>query len=630
MAKRLLFLDAETYYDNEYSLSRMTPPEYILDDRFELIMCAVKEDDGAAYLVDGPDFPNFLREIDATNTTTITFNALFDNAIFAWKYNFIPARILCAMRMAAALRGHQLRSVSLRAVSECLGVGKKGSEIENVKGMHREDILASTLYSGFCNYALNDVELCAEIFFRLYPEFPPQELAVMDHVLRCAIEPRFDVDRVLLQEHLLDLAADKQRQLTTAGIDGGGSELRSNPKFEALLRARGVDIEYKTTATGNSAPAFAKTDEFMARLLADPDPVVQALATARLGQRSTLEESRGQRMLDISGLPWPSYCHGNMPIPLTYSAAHTHRLGGTWKINMQNLPAGRQPGQTTKLRKALRALKGETIIAADKAQIECRINAWITGQNDLLEVFRTGADPYSMLASDIFGFIVDKAVHKMERFIGKQGVLGLGFGAGADKFYNMVLREARKAGFDMVALMQVWTPSLAERVVKLYRTKHRAIVVNGWYRLDEILRTAWVGVGAPVRYGPVEIGEGYVKGPGGLTMKYNVMNTDPNVGKGLTYSYGREETHIYGAKFLENIVQFLSRIDIMDGANRLWKRGIKFMLQEHDALAFNVPTDRVEQAKLIITEELTRPPLWASDLPLKIDISSGPTYGDAK
>ena len=49
---RTVVLDFETYYDKEYSLRKMTPVEYILDPRYETVMCAVKEawPDGSRYL----------------------------------------------------------------------------------------------------------------------------------------------------------------------------------------------------------------------------------------------------------------------------------------------------------------------------------------------------------------------------------------------------------------------------------------------------------------------------------------------------------------------------------------------------------------------------------------------------
>jgi hypothetical protein len=627
MPHKLLFLDVESYYDSEYSLSKLTPPEYILDPRWETIGCAAAVGGENFTFIDGPDLAKYLSSFDPENTTTVTFNALFDNCVFAWRYGFIPARILCAMRMAVALRGHTLPGHSLRVVSRSLKLGAKGTEIENARGKHRVDLMADPgQWRAYQAYACQDGSLCRSIFLTLAPEFPSSERRVMDLVLRCAVQPRFQIDRQMLAGHLQDLADAKVQALAAAGVSDA-SELRSNPKFEALLQSHGVDIEYKISPTGARIPAFAKTDEFMEHLLGHDDPVVAALAGARLGARSTIEETRGARIMAISSLNWPKqWVSGTMPIPLNYSAAHTHRLGGTWKINMQNLPAGRGKS-TSKLKKALIVAPDEEVVKADLSQIECRINAWLCGQHDLLALFANKKDPYSVLASSIFGYSVDKNLHKIERFIGKGGELGLGFGCGDDKFYNMVLRQARTLGMDMKALGQIWTPSLAHKSVFTYRQTHYAIC-SAWRTLDTILRTAWIGVSAPVRWGPVEIGDGYVLLPNNMKMLYDVVKpVDTN---DLRYRYGKSETYIYGAKFLENIVQALARIVIFNAALRIADRGYKFAHQCHDELVFVVKKADVARCRQIVMEEMRRRPSWGKDIPLDAEDGAGPSYGDAK
>lgn len=640
----ILFLDFETFYGDDYTLKKLTPPEYVLDPRYETIGCAVAIDDQPSVWVDGPDFAAYMAQFDPSQCTVVTFNALFDMCILAWKYNFIPARMYCSMRMAAALRGHVLTSISLKNVAKALNLGEKGDTILQVKGMRRQEIMNDPgLWRAFQAYSNNDNELSRDIFYALAPEFPASERKVMDHVLRCAVEPRFVIDHKMLTEHLADLETQKAEGLIEAGakttmdapnrdevLDQFATTLRSNGQFEEILKNLGIDIAYKPSLSDptRQIPAFAKTDEFMADLQEHEDPVVQALAGARLGLRSTIEKSRGEKILKIASLPWPSYCGGNMPIPLRYSGAHTHRLSGEWKINMQNLPAGRGK-KVSKLRKALRAPPGHKVLVADLAQIECRIAAWLCGETDLMDQFATKKDPYSILASKIFNFVVDKKVHLLERFIGKSGVLGLGFGCGADKFYNMVLRSARGMGMDMTNLLKVWTPALAQKSVDTYRQANPNIK-RAWQQLQGILETSWCGATGPVRWGPggvVEIGHGYVLLPNGMKMVYDVQ---PSIDGDLYYRYGKKNHRMYGPKFLENIVQALARIVVMNASLRLWDRGYRFCLQAHDELAFIVAEIDAENAKTIVLQEMKRPPSWALDLPLDAEANYGDTYGDAK
>lgn len=658
MSKRhtILGFDFESYYDSDYSLTKIDPPSYILDPRWETIGCSFKLDEAPAFFVDGPDIPKFVATLDPDTTTTYAFNALFDNCILAWRYGFLPARMVCTMRLAVALRGHQLQGNSLGSVAKLLGVGVKGTTIESARGKHRADLIADPgLWRAYQAYANNDNELSHDILYRLLPELPSSERRVMDRVLRCAVDPQFVVDTNMLREHLTDLAAEKVTMLRLAAgmptidpaqetmnlgddevltnaLEAFAKNVRSNAKFEALLKEHGVDIEYKpsTTDPDRKIPAFAKTDDFMAGLQEHEDPIVQALACARLGLRSTIEESRGTRILNIAELPWENYRGGNknlLPIPMKYCGAHTHRLSGDWLYNMQNLPAGRGANKS-KLRKALKASPGYKVVVADKSQIECRINGWLCGQRDLLDIFRANGDPYSVLASSIFEIKVDKNIHKTERFIGKSGVLGLGFGCGDAKFYNMVVRSARVLGMDVKKLLTVWTPELALKSVRTYRALNGNIV-QAWKVLQNILDTSWLGIGPPVRFGPCMIGHGYVEGPNGLKMVYGNPRKDPDTGD-LLFNYGRRVHRMYGPKFLENIVQFLARINTMNDALRISDRGFRFVLQSHDELAWIVPDAQVDECKRVALEEMRRPPSWAKDLPLNAECSHGQSYGDAK
>ena len=641
----VMFLDFETYYSDEYSLKKVTPPQYIFDPRYETIGCSVAINGETPYWVDGPDFAAWLKPHNPAKFQTVTFNALFDNCILAWKYGFVPARLCCSMRMAAALRGHLLPSVSLASVARVLKLGEKGTTILNVKGMRRAEIRNDPgLWRAFQAYANNDNELSRRIFLELSPEFPRSERRVMDYVLRCAVEPAFHVDTQMLEDHLKDLEIQKAEGMIEAGapttmdapdrdekLEAFANTLRSNDKFEEILKSHGIDIGYKPSMTDPSRqiPAFAKTDEFMADLQEHDDPLIQAIAGARLGLRSTIERSRGEKILAIASLPWPSYCGGNMPVPLRYSGAHTHRLSGEWKINLQNLPAGRDKTRPSKLRKSLKAPPGYKVLVADLSQIECRIAAWLCGETSLMNQFANKQDPYSILASLIFGFIVNKKLHELERFIGKSGVLGLGFGCGAEKFYNMVLRSARGMKMDMTKLLAVWTPALAQKSVDTYRHANPNIR-NAWGRLQDALDTAWCGATGPIMWGPnrvVTIGKGYVLLPNGMKLNYE-PGRDPN-GEHC-YRYGKKTHRMYGPKFLENIVQALARIVVMNAALRLWDRGYRFKLQAHDELAFIVKTEDAENAKAIVLEEMRRRPSWAPDLPLDAEANYGDSYGDAK
>jgi DNA polymerase len=432
----------------------------------------------------------------------------------------------------------------------------------------------------------------------------------------------------------------------------------STPKFRKALEDEGVEIEMKVSpTTGKETPAFAKTDQFMETLGEHPNPRVQALVAARLGLKSTIEETRTEKLISISQLPWqvspdgmPRLYQGGgtMPIPLRYGGAHTHRLSGDWKMNMQNMPTARGSGGKSKLRQSLCAPPGYTVIVADLGQIEARLVAWISSCVLLMDQFANKKDPYNALASTVFGRPVNRklvgTIDEIMGFIGKTGILGLGYGAGKDKFDTMVIQSARKMGVDISA---IYTRAIGDKAVDAYRTMYREIP-NTWALLDMYLRTVWLNGAKPVHFGPVTIEQGSVLLPNMMRLNYDQPSTRPakrTLANGrvieeqeLIYRYGKLTHKIYGAKFLENIVQALARIVVMNAALRIRCRGFgmlepdayRFVLQAHDELVFIVPDAEVDYAKKIIHEEMIRRPSWAPDLPLTADVGSGRTYGEAK
>lgn len=670
----VIVFDMETYFDSEYSLRKIPTPNYILDERFELQMVAVKvmephdpqrtardaiasrfdpDYDAGHQIIRGPEFGTWLSKFNPAKTTTISFNSLFDNSILAWRYGFVPHTMIDVMGMARALLGHDLTSFSLQSVAQALGLGAKGTALYNMKGKRLSQIEAEGLYPAFAQYALQDNHLCEQAFFKLYPDFPWSERRLMDLVLRACVEPRFLVDHNMLQQHIVDVKAAKAQLLVDAdNVDP--KVIMSSAKFKAALEGRGVEVEMKTSpTTGKETPCFAKTDEFMETLQDHADPVVAAMAAARIGLKSTLEETRSEKFHSIATLDWSLWANRQglppqsnfMPIPMRYGAAHTHRLGGEWGLNVQNMPTVRGSKGKSKLRQSLIVLPDEEVITCDLSQIEARLSAWICGCRTLIDEFANKKDPYSQLATDIFGYPVNRKlkhpngelIFPIEGFIGKTGILGLGYGAGKDKFDTMVIQSARKDGLD---ISQIYNRSLGDKAVDTYRKRYHEIP-RGWRVLDQLIQTAFLSGSSSAKFGPVEIFYGTVLLPSGLKLKYAQpgFRLDADTGRNeVVYRYGKFWHKLYGAKFLENIVQALARIVVMNAALRIRDRGLstqnpadyRFRLQAHDELVFIVKKIFVDEAKAIILQEMTRRPSWALDAPIDAELGQGASYGAAK
>jgi hypothetical protein len=306
----------------------MSPAEYILDPRFRLNGCAFKESlFGKPFWLDGVDVPNYLHGLDKENLLACSHNWLFDGCALAWHYGFIPKISCCTLSVSRATIQYDLTSLSLESIARYLKLGVKGkSALINAKGMDLQGIKAAGFYDAYVEYALNDVELCAQIFKALVvgEAFPKDELATLDMIMRMATQPNFVLDKNILHQHLHTVTQAKEVILNRLGCDT--KAIRQDEVFANMLRSYGVEPPKKISlTTGLERYAFAKTDAEFLELEEHPDPMVQALVAARLGAKSTIEETRTQRFINISNLSWPITLPGNMPMPIKFSGAHTHR-----------------------------------------------------------------------------------------------------------------------------------------------------------------------------------------------------------------------------------------------------------------------------------------------------------------
>jgi hypothetical protein len=315
----VVVLDFETYYDREYSLSKITTEHYIRDPKFQTIGVAIKVNKGETRWYPRPQVEEALKSIAWNQSLVVAQNTMFDGAILKWHYGVDPKAWVDIMGMSRALYPHE-KSHSLKSQAERAGVGQKGDEVIAALGKRYEDFTPEELarYGAYC---INDVELTYELFTRYMETFSLRELRLIDLTLRMFIDPVLELDREHLQDHLLAVKAQKEALLSKLSTEDK-SRLMSNPQLAEMLRERGVEPPTKISpTTGKETYAFAKTDEAFKALLEHENLEVQAIVAARLGVKSTLEETRTERFIDMS-------YRGKFPIPLRYYGAHSGRWSG--------------------------------------------------------------------------------------------------------------------------------------------------------------------------------------------------------------------------------------------------------------------------------------------------------------
>ena len=475
---RSIYLDFETYYEEKtYSLQYMSIEEYVRSPLFDVqLLCYAIDDDHVKFVIGSDSIRDVLPTLGLDKDNTITFiqNARFDGFILTDYFGIDVANPVCSRAMARFAGVSRLTRESLAAQSEFFGHGEKGGFIESMSGRRLYDLTDDELWQ-YIEYCQQDVELLRKNVKAMLPVMTADALAFSIMTNKMYTQPRLQVDILGLTAYLGKLQHDRhtalaglQARFGIASQEEFHKALRSKKKFcELLIQAGGkvpLKLSEKKTQTALlklqqtlSAedyqreveagahlvyePALAKTDAGFMALCASDNPLVAALANTRRGFNSSIEESRAETLLAIGQ-------RGPLPVPLEAFQAITGRYTGggvdtaikSDSVNLQNLP--KRTGNTT-LRQCIKAPDGFVIVAGDSSQVEARVGAWSAGATNLLDDFRSGADPYCRLASNIYDVsyeelwyytkgagasdsTVDKHLlfkYKTFRNVGKEGIL---------------------------------------------------------------------------------------------------------------------------------------------------------------------------------------------------------------
>lgn len=619
----LITLDFETYYAQDYSLTKLTTEEYIRDKRFEVIGVGVKVGEGVTEWFSGSheEIQKYLSTLPWNDSALLCHNTMFDGAILAWRFGIKPHLYLDTLCMGRATNGVEVGG-SLAYLSERYNLGKKGTEVIDAKGKQITGFTSSEL-AQYGEYCKNDVELTFKLFQVLSSAFPEEELLLIDMTLKMFIHPVLEVDDALLSERLEELKEEKlqllgslKEKLQCDTEEDVRKKLASNKQFASLLEEFGIEVPMKESkTTGKLTYALAKNDTGFIALTEHEDPFIQQLAAVRLGTKSTIEESRIERFISIGARN-----KGRLPIPLKYYGAHTGRWAGSDKVNFQNLPS--RDKKKKALKNAVVAPEGYMVVNCDSSQIEARVLAWLSGQEDLVTEFANGDDVYSIFASKIYEQEITKK-NPVERFVGKTCILGLGYGTGALKLQHTL--KTSPPGADL-------TKEKCEEIVNLYRTTND-MIVKLWKEGDKALKTMadWQPETMPFYYGKnkcVRVTEEGFELPNGLYIRYPELklNTD-ETNSGYQYKSRKGPVSLWGGSIVENVVQALARIIVGEQMIKLTER-YRPVLTVHDAAVCIVPEDEIDEACAWIVEVMSTPPDWAKGLPVACEAQYGYNYGE--
>lgn len=593
-------LDWETYYDKDFSLSKLTTEEYVRDPRFEIIGVGVKHNEHPAHWFSGASkVKDVIRMIPWDKVALLCHNTIFDGFILSEHFGVAPKLYLDTLSMARPWHGANAGGSLAKLVAH-YELGAKGTEVVQALGKRLADFTPEEL-AQYGEYCKNDCELTAALFDKLTPVTPINELLLIDRTVRMFCLPKLTINADMVEEHLQEEIARKEVLLAQVEEIAPKDVLLSNPKLHVLLESLGVDVPMKTTPTGRWSPAFGKTDKAFTALLeyaGENAELVQGIVAARLGVKSSIDETRAQRFLGIAK-------RGALPVDLQYCGAlTTQRWSGGSKLNLQNLRRGGV------LRKSLTAPDGQVVVAVDSSNIELRVNHCLAGQTDTVQMFREGRDLYCEFASVLFNRPITKA-DKHERQLGKLAHLSLGYGCGADKFQEI-------CRINKVEL----TPGEAKRIVTLWRDTYSRIPAL-WRACGAALSNIQSGA------------EMWIDNQQLCKTGFERISTKPHnqilypglaqAGDKWTYKVRNETKFIYGAKVVENICQHLARNIIAD---QLLAISAKYpvVLTVHDEIVFLAPEAEADVALAFGVAAMSQSPTWWPAIPLAAEGEFGRTY----
>lgn len=657
-----IYTDYETFWDVGYTLSKLTPLEYILDDQFELQTAStiVGDSDDVIFTVGLEETKALLTELEVEKNMLVCHNGNeFDHMITAWVMGLRPK--MWADTLAMARPHHAKTGLALGKLAALYSDLKKGDILAtNTKGKRLAEFTAADLMK-MRTYNDYDSLILRDIFRGLIKKTSAEEMLLIDRTARMIVDPQFVADTDLLKRGLHAERTRKKRQrhklATMLGIDtrdattqwGDDSPLggdtfvpwderiravcSSQPKFKKLLEDLGAECPMKLNAKGKEIPALAKTDKGMAALLEHDNEVVQAAAEARLGVKSTQLETRIVRFLDAA-----ERCDGMLPIPLRYAGADTTlRFSGTFSLNMQNLPRiGKKPKISDVLRYSLRAPEGYVVIAPDLSAIELRVNHTLWQEEDTMRRFNEDpeADVYRAFAGTYLYHILEDDVTSQQRFVGKVAQLQLGYYSGAPK-----LQDAARIMSDGAVMLSF--PD-AQNIVNTWRATYNNIV-DGWYKLGEAIQVLHDGGMMPLDpWGLCVATKHGIKTP-------KAVLTYPQLHQREVERFGKPQMQwfykgskgikpLHGGILDENLCQHIAGQVMKDAIVRFEKTGYtskycyrpNIAHQVHDEMIYVVKAQHAQRVLDKAQECMrTRPPWWP-ELVVWSEGAIGDCYGKAK
>ena len=650
---KTLSLDLETY--SSVDLGKSSVYRYVESPDFDILLLGYSADGGEVQVVDlaqGEQIPPaVIGALTDEHVCKWAFNAQFERVCLSrWlRRNGYPLRNEryaapddpcmaylnpagwhCTMVWSAYLG----LPLSLKDVGAALGLDKQklteGKEliryfcVPGKDGTRRMPASAPEKWATFRAYNLRDVETEMAIQERLRKYPVPEEVWSQYHLDQQINDRGIGVDRTLVRGAI--------------GIDKRSwEELTARLQELTMLDNPNSLQQMKDWLAANGLQTDTLGKKQVAELLKTaPEPLKSVLVLRQQLAKSSVKKYQAMENAVCAD--------GRVRGCFQFYGARTGRWAGR-NIQLQNLPQNRMPDLeqarslvragdydsvrllydstpdvlSQLIRTALIPSPGRTFFVADFSAIEARVIAWLAGEQWRQQVFAEGKDIYCASASQMFGVPVEKhGVNGHLRQKGKIAELALGYGGSVGALKAMGAIEMGLQEEELKPLVDAWRTANPQ-IVKL------------WWEVDRAVTRAVSDRTATETHGirfTCQSGMLFIALPSGRQLAYVKPRIGENQfgGSAITYmgtnaakQWARLES--YGPKFVENIVQAISR-DILCYAMQAL-RDCAIVAHVHDEVILEADPGMSLEA---VCERMSRTPPWAQGLLLRADGYATPFY----
>ena len=624
-------IDIETY--SEADLSKSGVYKYVDAPGFEVLLFGYSADGGPVKVIslaEGEELPQKIKEALLDDTVLkFAFNAQFERVCLE-KYlgvHLAPDAWRCTMvaSLYLGLPG------SLAQVGAVLGVEKKkletgkdlikffsvpckptktnGGRTRNLPEHDREK------WQQFITYNARDVETEMDIMEKV-ARFPVPDFLWKQYAQdQCINDLGIELDMALVTQAIKCDEESRERYLKKAQELTGLENPNSPIQLKEWILSNGVEMATLTKAEVASVMETAT------------GPVKEVLELRQLLSKSSVKKYVAMETCRCSD----GRAHGLLQF---YGANRTGRWAGRL-VQVQNLPQNHIPDLAIArnliksgcfeavellydsipdtlsqlIRTAFVPREGCKFMVADFSAIEARVIAWLAGESWRQEVFRNNGDIYCASASQMFGVPVEKhGVNGELRQKGKIAELALGYGGGVGAMISMGAIDMGLAEEELQPIVDSWRQS-NPAIVKLWWDVHRCVIKAVKDKQPQTYKCLTF---------EYQSGMLFIGLPSGRRLAYakpSVYRNDYDrdeiayMGVDATKKWGKINS--YGPKFVENIIQAMSRDILAEAMERLEAAGYDIVMHVHDEAVIEAPRDAVLED---VCQIMSKAPDWTPGL----------------